>query len=111
MPLDTLLMERFKVKTRAVENPLAVTSVEDTAKLILGNNPNRFGFVIINTGGEACAIALTDGVSLTEGIVLDAEGGSVSMAWDTEFQMVGWAWWVESNATGTTLYSLEVVEG
>ncbi|GAI79282.1 unnamed protein product, partial [marine sediment metagenome] len=34
MPLADLLLERFKVKTRAVENPTGETAAADTAKLI-----------------------------------------------------------------------------
>ncbi|GAI99817.1 unnamed protein product, partial [marine sediment metagenome] len=42
MPLKDLLEEKFKVRTRVVENPIR-PSVGLTALQILANNPNRLG--------------------------------------------------------------------
>jgi len=109
MPLKDLLMERFKVRTRAVENPL-ITSVGATALKVLSNNPNRLGFTIINLSTNVIYLALTNNVSDTYGIRLNAGGGSASMAWDTEFDMVAWAWWVLATGAGSAIYTLEVVE-
>ena len=110
MPLDELLMERFKVRTRAVENPEGKITASTTAQLVLGNNPNRFAFIIVNLGAKVCYLSLTNGVSSTEGIRLDANGGYASMLWDEDFQMVAWAWWAVSTAAATRLVILEVVE-
>lgn len=110
MPLADLLMERFKVKTRAVENPEGITEAADTAQLILANNPNRLGLTITNLGAEVCYIGLTHEVSTERGIRLDINGGSVSMAWDAEFDMVGWGWWIIAESGTPAVYALEVVE-
>ena len=109
MPLAELLMERFKVKTRAVENPEGITAALTTAQKILANNPNRFAFIITNLGGTACYLGLTDQVADQAGIRLDASGGSFSCIWDEDFQMTGWAWWI-IGAAASNVYSLEVVE-
>lgn len=111
MPLDELLMERFKVRTRAVENPEGKITAKTTAQMVLGNNPNRFAFVIVNLGAKTCYISLTNGVSSTEGIRLDALGGSFSCIWDEDFQMTGWAWWIVTAEDTSVVYALEVVEG
>jgi len=110
MPLADLLRERFKVRTRAVEDPRDITAITTTAQMILGNNPNRLGFIIINTGGKFVCIGLTNGVTTTTGIRLDAYGGAVSMIWDEDFDMTAWAWWIIADTGGSTAYCLEMVE-
>lgn len=113
MPLADLLRERFKVRTRAVENP-KVTSVGLTAVLILSNNPNRLGFTIINLSGNVIYLSLTNEVNATaneeRGIRLDNDGGHVSMIWDEDFDMVAWAWWAISTGADSQVYALEVIE-
>lgn len=111
MPLDELLKERFKVRTRAVENPKAITAASTTAQLILSNNPNRLGFVITNLGATVCYIGLgNDVTAATKGIRLDANGGSVSMIWDEDFIVVAWAWWIIAASGTPAVYAIEIVE-
>lgn len=110
MSLADLLMERFKVKTRAVENPEALTAASTTAQKVLSNNPNRLAFTIMNLGAEVSYVGLTDGVSTTKGIRLDASGGFFSCVWDEDFQMTGWAWWIIATSGTPAVYALEVVE-
>lgn len=110
LALAELLMERFKIRTRAVENPKSVTAASTTAQQILGNNPSRLGFVIVNLGAEVCYVGLRNEVSSSRGIRLDANGGSVSMVWDEDFQMVAWAWWIIAASGTPAVYALEVVE-
>lgn len=110
MPLDTLLRERFKVRTRAVENPVRA-SVGTTALEILHNNPNRYAWVIVNTHAtQTLHLALTNEVTQATGIRLDAAGGSASMVWDEDFQATGWAIWGIGSGDDTTFYSYEIVE-
>lgn len=110
MPLADLLMERFKVRTRAVENPQAVTSLGTTAQVILANNPNRLGWVIVNLSTNIVYLGLTNAVSATRGIRLNANGGLASMVWDEDFQMTGWGIWGVASGAASAIYSLEVVE-
>lgn len=109
MPLRNLLMERFKVRTRAVENP-KITASGTTAQIVLGNNPNRLAFTVVNLGGNPCFVGLRNDVSVSKGIRLDANGGHASMVWDEDFDMVSWAWWIISPDGASNLYTLEVVE-
>lgn len=113
MPLADLLMERFKVKTRAVRDPLGVGAIGADAALILANNPNRLGFVIMNLSAETVYIDLTQAVSAAlgfeVGLRLDPNGGFITMIWDEDFQMTAWAWW--SAATGAARMAIiEIVE-
>lgn len=110
MPLADLLMERFKVKTRAVQNPKALTAATDTAQLVLGNNPNRLGFLVINLGTKPVFLALTNDVSATKGILLDASGGNFGCIWDEDFDMTAWAWWARCVGDTSAIFALEIVE-
>ena len=114
MPLDTLLMERFKVKTRAVENPQGITSLGTTATILLANNPNRLAWVLVNLSANIIYIGFTNEVSATagseRGIRLNANGGLASMVWDEDFQPTGWAIWGIASGLTSQIYSYEVVE-
>lgn len=109
MTLASLLLERFKVRTRAVQNP-KITSVGTTALEVLANNPNRLGFTIINLSTNVMYAGLSNDVSSTKGIRLAASGGSLTMVWDEDFQMVGWAWWVVASGATSAIYAIEVLE-
>lgn len=111
MPLADVLMERFKVTTRAVENPRNLTSVGAAARVVLANNPNRFAFIVINLSVNPMYMGLENDVSEDKGIRLDANGGSFSCIWDEDFELTAWAWWIIAPAGVSNLYSLEVVEG
>jgi hypothetical protein len=106
--LADLLLERFKVRTRAVENPKR-TSVGTTAVEILANNPNRLGWVIVNLSANTLYLAFKDDVSSTKGIRLEASGGSASMIWDEDFQAVGWAIWGVASGADSAIYAYEVI--
>ncbi len=114
MPLADLLMERFKVKTRPRRDPLNVSPIGITPVVVLANNPNRLGFVIMNLSANVVYLDLENevnaGVGTEVGLRLDANGGFVSMAWDADFQMVAWAWWAVATAAPTRLTILEVIE-
>lgn len=110
MPLAQLLMERFKVKTRAVENPRAVTSLGTTAQQILGNNPNRLAWVIVNLSSNVIYIAFRDDVSNSKGVRLSANGGFASRVWDEDFEPTAWAVWGVASGASSALYCYEVVE-
>ncbi len=109
MSLASLLLERFKVRTRAVENPV-ITSVGTTATLVLANNPNRLGFIVINLSTDVMYIGLTHEVSSSKGIRLDASGGFWAGIWDELFDPVAWAWWLISTGEDSAVFALEIVE-
>ncbi|GAI91650.1 unnamed protein product [marine sediment metagenome] len=110
MPLADLLVELFKVKTRAVENPRAVTTATATAQMILANNPNRLAWTMINLGGNPCYIGLTREVSASNGVRLDINGGHAGEIWNEDFQETAWAVWIISPDGDSNCYSKEVVE-
>jgi len=114
MPLADLLERRFGVKTRGVRDPLGVSPIGVAPLVVLRNNPNRLGFVIMNLSAATVYLDLEQDVNAgagTEvGLRLDPNGGFVTLIWDEDFQMVAWAWWAVSTAALTRLAILEVVE-
>lgn len=110
MPLEDLLMERFKVRTRGVENPVT-TTVGEAPKLVLHNNPNRLAWILVNLHADQTVyLSLTADVGAARGVWVDPKGGHVGMVWDEDFQMTAWAIWAKASGAGTTIYVLEVVE-
>jgi len=108
MTLHDLLIEKFRVKTRAIENP-----VEDTVGTapvrVLNNNPNRLGWLIVNQSANTVYVALSNRVSATYGVRLDANGGFCSMVWDEDFHATGWAVWAIATGVDSKIYVLEIV--
>lgn len=111
MPLVDLLKERFKITTRGVQNPNGLLQADNTPRLVLSNNPNRLGFIIINLSLNPMFVALDRGVGAAHGIRLDPSGGSFGCVWDEDFELTAWAWWIRAPAGASDLYSLAVVEG
>lgn len=114
MPLADLLMERFKVKTRGVRDPLGVSPIGVAPLVVLNNNPNRLAFIVMNLSANIVYMDLEQVVNATPGVEvglrIDPNGGFIRMMWDEDFQMTAWAWWIVSAVANTRLAILEVVE-
>jgi len=108
MNLADLLLERFKVRTRAIENP-KTTSIGTTATQILANNPNRLAWVVINLSSNIIYLAFGSDVASTKGIRLEANGGSAVMIWDEDFQATAWAIWGVASGASSAIYAFEIV--
>lgn len=111
MPLVDLLRERFKITTRGVENPNNLLQATAIPQLVLSNNPNRLGFLIVNLSGNPMFVALDRGVGADHGIRLAANGGNFGCIWDEDFELTAWAWWIVAPAGPSDLFSIAVVEG
>lgn len=106
--LDELLLDKFKVKTRAVENPL-VSSLGTSAVKVLDNNGDRLGWVVINLSSNTVYLALKSDVGSSKGVFVAPNGGSAMMIWDEDFQMTGWELWGKASGAGSAIYVIEVV--
>lgn len=107
MTLQDLLLERFKVKTRANVNP-EVSTLTGGVDKILSNNPNRLAWVIINMGSNTAYLGFDRAVSSSKGIILSISGGSASMLWNEDFDLVGWEVFAKGT-NGDNLYVLEIL--
>ncbi len=106
--LAELLEEHFGVKTSYNENP-EVTQVEIIATKVFSYNPNRLGIVIINTSGFPILVGYKNDVSVGNGILLTANGGSLSLVWDEDFELVASEVFAIADGGAATIYSNETV--
>lgn len=108
MNVDDLLEKQFGVKTTYNVNP-EVDQVAVTKTRILDGNPRRVSFVLINLGGVFITVSPTSDVSLTKGIYLVPNGGSLSMVWTEDFEMPTMEWYAIANGANADIYVLEVL--
>lgn len=109
MPLADLLRDQFGVKTRPRVNPV-VSQVETVATKLADNNPNRLALIVINLGTTAMYIGLDSEVSAEKGIYVGANGGSLALIWNEDFDMVAWEWFAVAITSANKVYVIEVVE-
>lgn len=106
--LFELLQAHFGIKTNFRVNPLTVL-VEDSATKIFSYNPNRVGFVVVNTGTANLYLSPLNTVTAGGGILLTAGGGSVAFTWDEDFELVSSEFFGICEALEDTgIYALEV---
>lgn len=84
-----VIQKKWGVLTRAQTNPL-IEELGTSVQRILGNNPNRLGWVITNISDTNCYIALDRQVGADHGILLTSNGGLASMTMDEDFEAVAW---------------------
>lgn len=104
--LSELLQSLYGVRSRTVENPETAT-VGVTVVNILRNNPNRLSFTIFNLSANNIWIGPKNDVSSTKGIWVSPNGGSVTLMWDRDFEIVGAAWYAIAAGAGSAIYLLE----
>ena len=107
MTLTELLEKQFGVKTRTIINPL-VTSLTGNVDKVLSNNPNRLAWIIINLGSNSAYGSWLRYPSSTKGFLLSALGGTASVMWNEDFELVGSEVYVKGT-TGDTIYVVAVV--
>lgn len=75
-----MLFGRFAARDKVI-------SVGTTAQVILQNNPERIGFVMVNTGGVQITFGLNRDIVDSKGFVLPAQGDTVSSTYteDADF--------------------------
>jgi len=86
-------------------NPTAQT----TAGELIKGSPDRVGLIIVNQGGNDVYVAISSGVSTTNGIKLTANGGSVTMDVKTDYTLPSRAWFAIANGGTSACYVIEIV--
>ncbi len=107
--LAELLELRYGVRTTHRINPTGNVAFVAAVQPVLGANPKRLGFVIVNMGDNPIWLAPRDSPAADYGIELVANGGSVSMRWNVDFEMVSLPYYGISNAAGTNIFVMEVM--
>lgn len=109
MTLGELLDKKFGVKTRSEINVEGQVAIGTSVVKILGNNPNRLAWIIVNLSVNTLYIALTNDPSSSKGILIGANGGTATMIWNEDFETTGWEVWAVGSASNTFTYIIEVV--
>lgn len=108
--LDDLISERYKVRTTHRMNPIAVNPIIDVVQQVLGANPKRLAYIVINLGANNCWVAPSDRVADDYGYILLPNGGSVHMLYREDWKMVTLPWYVIGVAApGTNIFVHEVM--
>lgn len=106
--LADLLEQEFGVRTTHRLNPTNQTAPLIAMQQVLGANPKRLGFVIVNMGAVIAYIAPRDTVADDFGITLVPNGGTVNMIWNQDFELVALPWYCISEGAGTEIFVVEV---
>jgi hypothetical protein len=79
------------------------------ATQVIGQNGDRLGLVIVNQGVTVIYISLSTSVSQNDGIILTANGGSLTMNVRQDQTLPTRAWFAISPAAPGQLYVLEII--
>ena len=106
--LRDLVEKEFEGKVRAVENP-KLTSLGTTAQLVLANNPNRVGFLIVNLSANLLYFSLENDVSSTKSLGIFKQGDGLRSVFKEDGDVTGWAIWGVASAASSAIYAVEFV--
>jgi len=106
--LADVLEARFGVRTEARASAVGF-NVDIARTSVLRNDPARLAAVIVNLSAVAVFLAPDPLVSATHGIRLAANGGSLILTWDTDFDVTAWEWFGVADADNADVYTLEVI--
>lgn len=96
---------RFGQRTRPAEqNPTIGTQ----SQRLLLNNPNRVEFTVVNLGNQLVYLALSNAVSVLNGIPIPPSGG-LTVLIDEDGEQVAYDWWAVSSSGTQQLYVQEVI--
>ena len=98
----------FGRETRFNPRPLT-TAVAVTATHLWRASPDRVALVIQNIGAQNMYVGTSPTVSATNGLLLGAGGGVMSLSAEQDGETPTREWWGLAAAVGTTIYSAEVV--
>lgn len=108
MNVAKLIERQFGIVTRVNQNPDAI-SIGTDVEQIMPNNPNRLGYTVVNLSANSVYIAYDRGVGATHGILLTANGGSVSSIFQEDFEACCWSVFAVASGAASDIYVLEVL--
>lgn len=106
--LAALLKATYGVETTYNINPL-VYLVLTTTRRVLNFNPNRLSLVMVNSGPNDITVGPRNDIAANLGIVLVKNGGSLSLTWDRDFELVSSEWFAIASGANSNCYSVEVI--
>ena len=108
MNVAELIEKRYGIKTRTQSNSFTNLDTEVHTK-ILPNNPNRLGWMAINLGAVNIFLAFDVGVSLTRGILLTPNGGSMTSLYEEDFEATCWNVYGMAEGDDGNLFIVEIL--
>jgi hypothetical protein len=105
--LADLLAREYGVKTDYRLNPrTAVVNIAVTQ--VFATSPRRVGMCFLNLSANTIYIAPDEEVAATRGVLLTPTGGSFSLIWNEDFELVTFPWWATAAANNSALLSIEI---
>lgn len=107
--LADAIEREFGFRIRAEFPPQPNALVAATPEEILKANPDRISWIIFNLGTDVVYLSHDPVPSATNGYYLDKNGGTVSMSWDEDGELVGYR--VYAISAGTPTLFIKAVVG
>ena len=103
-----IISDLYKTRTTYVANPV-VSQVQNTVTKILANNPRRLAFVLVNISNVSIFISPDGDVSNSKGIILFPGGGSITLKFLDDLELVSHEWYAIATAPNANIYLLETI--
>jgi len=84
----------------------AEVSAGTTATSVVGNDPESLALTLINLGSNTAWVLFEDTVSTTRGLLLNANGGYVSLTVRDDQTLPTRQWWAITSTGTTTILSI-----
>lgn len=108
--LSELLEQRYGLRTTHRVNPTNNIAFVAAVQPVLGSNPKRLGFIVLNMGANNFWMAPNDAPADDYGIMLVPNGGSCTMRWNVDFEMVTLPYYgISVAAPGTNIFVMEIM--
>lgn len=106
MSVREIIRERFKGPTKPI--PRDVT-VQTTVSDVMLNNPDRFGWLIVNLSQNRGFIGFDRQVGATHGTPIEASGGVVTATWEEDGETTTYAVFGINEVAAGAWYVVEFV--
>jgi len=77
--------------------------------LIVDHNFERMALAIINTSANTLSLKPGKGATTTNGIILNPNGGSLTVNARDDLALVGWEWWGIAGGAASSIIVFEVI--
>ena len=96
---------------RNVMSKPTATTAGTAQAVLMGNNPNRFAFTVVNLSANNIFIApdLAGAPSSTNGIQLQPNGGFANVRVDQDGELPAYGWNIIAAANGSNFFLVEVL--
>jgi hypothetical protein len=105
--LSDLLERQYGARTHYAINPVT-DNVDIAVTQVFATNPKRLSLMIMNISASNIFLNVDQQVSAARGILLTPMGGSVSLTWEHDFDLVAFPWYATATADNSPVIAIEV---